>query len=52
MLHKLEADGLSQALDVLNELIRTYNITDLFVAHSASWYLDTIVEKLEGQHPS
>ncbi|MGR5095899.1 DASH family cryptochrome [Vibrio maritimus] len=51
VLHKLEADGLSEALDVLNELIRTYNITDLFVAHSASWYLDTIVEQLEGQHP-
>lgn len=50
VLHKLEADGLSQALDTLNDLIKDYDITDLFIAHSASWYVDTIVEQLESQH--
>jgi deoxyribodipyrimidine photo-lyase len=51
VLHKLEADSLGEASQQLSELIGRYDITDLFVAQTASWYAETVVEHLARQHP-
>ncbi|MFC5080559.1 Cryptochrome DASH [Vibrio thalassae] len=51
VLHYVTVNSLDDAVLRLEEMITYYSITDIYVAHSASWYVDYVLTKTILRHP-